>query len=172
MQTVNPHDSVILVQDEPRGPSQLIEVPVTVAQSRIPFPDIQQLRSLVKQNIIIKQMRLITADVLTNGVITGFVNAPASELQKITLLIYCEGWEKGQYIPILTLNDTTYAASLYPHRYHETRFNNWQNVDWSKSYLQYANGTVAVPGDAGYCVMLDVQYLKFDAQGKEIIGPS
>jgi hypothetical protein len=172
MQTVNPHDSIILVQDEPRGPSQLIEVPVTVAQSRIPFPDIQQLRSLVNQNIIIKQMRLITLDVLTNGVITGFANAPVAELQKITLLLYCEGWEKGQYIPILTLNDCNVDGGTFPHRYHETRFNNWQNVDWSKSYLQYANGTTAAPGEDGYCVMLDVQYLKFDSQGKEIIRPS
>src|ERR1700690_2654698 len=107
MQTVNPHDSIILVQDEPRGPSQLIEIPVTVTgQSRIAFPDIQQLRSLVNQNIIIKQMRLITKEILTNGTITGFVNAPVTELQKIALLIYCEGWEKGQYIPILTLSDT------------------------------------------------------------------
>jgi hypothetical protein len=172
MNTVNPHDSIILVQDEPRGPSQLVEIPVTVAQSRIAFPDIQQLRALVNQNIIIKQMRLITLEVLTNGVITGYPNAPITELQKITLLLYCEGWEKGQYIPILTLNDTTIPGGTFTHRYHETRFNNWQKVDWSKSYLQYANGTVAVPGETGYCVMLDIQYLKFDADGKEIIGPS
>lgn len=160
---------IIFVQEEPRGPSQLIEVPVTAGQQRVNFPDVQQLRSLVNQTIIVKEIRLITADVLVQGPITGLGASPVTELQKISLVIYCEGWEKAQYLPILILNDMALAAGPNPHRYSGTRFNNWRNVDWSKTFLQYSNGTASV---GSYVVMLDVVYLKIDAQGNEIIGAS
>jgi hypothetical protein len=173
------YDKIVLVQEEPRGPSQTIEVPVTGAASNsIPFPEIQQLKSQQGQTIIIKAMRLITQDVLTNGIITGFANAPLTELQKITLVIYCEGWQKALYLPVLTLNDVGTPGGTFPHRYHNTRFSNWQNVDWSKSFLIYSNGTTSVPGEEGYCVMFDVEYIKINGNpnsksyGQEIIGPS
>lgn len=154
-------DRVVLVQEEPRGPSQLIEVPVTtVGVNQVQFPDIQQLRSDQTQQIVIKKMRLITGDVLTNGIISGAVNAPVTELQKIALIIYCEGWEKGQLIPVLTLNDMTFAGSAFPHNYQPGMgFNNWKSVDWSKSKLVWANGTASV--GAPYVVMFDVVYTRF-----------
>lgn len=161
----------ILVLQEPRGASQLIEVPVTAAGlQRVQFPDVQQLRSLANQVIIIKEIRLITIDVLTNGPITGLAAAAITELQKLSLVIYCEGWEKAQYLPVLVLNDMSVPAGTAPHRYGPTRFDNWQNVDWSKTFLQYANGTVSA--GAPYCVMFDVVYQKFDASGREIRGAS
>lgn len=164
-------DNIVLVQEEPRGPSQLIEVPVLAnGRGSITFPDIQQLRSLTTQRIIIKALRLITADTLTNGPLTGQPTAPVAELQKISLIIYCEGWQKAQYLPILTLNDMTLPGGAIPHRYHQTRFNNWENVDWSKTFLQFSNGTVSA--NAPYVVLLDAEYIKLDASGKEIIGPS
>lgn len=168
-------DQFVFVQQEPRGPSQLIEVPVpSSGKQRIAFPDIQQLRSLTTQRIIIKGIRLITKDVLTNGPVTGNVNAPDTELVKISLVLYCEGWEKAQFIPVLVLNDVTFVGAggqAFPNRYHATRFNNWENVDWSKSYMQYSNGTSSV-ADTPYCVMFDVEYIKLDANGKLIVGPS
>lgn len=162
------HDKLIFVQEAPRGPSQLIEIPVTVnGVQRVNFPDVQQLRSLVNQRIIVKEMRLITVDTLTNAPIGGQVTAPTAELQKMTLVIYCEGWEKAQLMPIMILNDVENTA---PHRFSPTRFNNWANVDWSKSFIQYSNGTVSA--GVPYAVMIDVVYEKLDASGKEIIGPS
>jgi len=164
-------EQYVFVQSEPRGPSQLIEVAVpTNGKQRIPFPDVQQLRSTTTQRIIIKGMRLITGSVLTNGPVTGNANAPQSELQKISLVIYCEGWEKAQFIPVLVLNDVQASSDDFPHRYHATRFNNWENVDWTKSYLQYSNGTSTA--NTPYCVMFDVEYIKLDGDGKLIIGPS
>lgn len=165
-------DQFVFVQQEPRGPSQLIEVPVSSSgKQRIPFPDIQQLRSMTTQRIIIKGIRLITHEVLTNGPVTGNVNAPVTELVKISLVLYCEGWEKAQFIPVLILNDAPLPGGTFAHRYHATRFNNWENVDWSKSYMQYSNGTSSVV-DTPYCVMFDVEYIKLDASGKLIVGPS
>lgn len=164
-------NTIVLVQDEPRGPSQLIEVQVTTnGRQRVPFPDVDQLRSTGTQRIIVKQIRLITDIVLTNGPISGLVAAPLAELQKMSLVIYCEGWEKAQYLPLLVLNDLTDDNGGTIHRYSPTNFDNWVNIDWSKTYLQYSNGTLSA--NAPYCVMLDVVYTKLNNQGAEIIGPS
>jgi len=162
---------IILVQQEPRGPSQLIEVPVTPTSngSKIPFPDIQQLKSDADQVVIIKTLRLITVEVLARGVLNDLANAPLTELQKISLILYSEGWEKGENIPILSLNDIALPGGTFPHTYHQTRFADWKKVDWTKSYLIYGNGTTAVPS---YVVMLDCEYQKFNNRGQEIKGIS
>lgn len=163
--------SIALVQEEPRGPSQLIEVPVgTNGLNRVNLPDIQQLRSTQTENIILKGMRLVIASVLTNGIISGTVNAANTELAKIALVLYCEGWEKMQYMPLFTMNDMFDPGGTAPHNFNPTRFNNWRKVDWTKSYLQYANGTVSV--GAPYVVMFDVLYEKLDANNMVIVGPS
>lgn len=161
----------VVVQDEPRGPSVLIEVPVaTNGQQRIPFNDISQLRSTVDTKIVIKGLRLISAEILTNGVINASPVAPATELQKMALTLYAEGWEKGQTIPILTLNDMAFTVGAIPFRFNATKFDNWVNVDWPKSYLQLANGTTTA--GAPYVVLLDCEYIRLDAQNRIIIGPS
>lgn len=172
-------DRVILVQEEPRGPSQLVEIPVPRSGiTKLQFPDVQQLRSDQTQQIVIKAIRLITLDFLTNGMISAGVNAPVTELQKMSVVLYCEGWEKGQLIPILTFNDGTFAGSTFPHVYHKMRFNNWESVDWSKSYVQFANGTSSV-AETPYNIILDVEYTRFKLQMingvknyVEIIGPN
>lgn len=161
----------VLVQEEPRGPSVLIEVNVPInGQQRIPFPDISQLRSTVYQQIVLKGLRLISAEVLTNGIISGNPTAPAAELAKMAITIYAEGWEKGQTIPILPLNDMTFTVGAIPFRQRPTMFDNWVNVDWPKSYLQFANGTVSA--GAPYVVLLDCLYIRLDATGQIINGPS
>lgn len=159
----------ILVQEEPRGPSVLIEVNVNNNGSqRVPFPDISQLRSTTDLKIVIKGLRLVPSSVLTNGVISSNVTAPDSELQKMALTIYAEGWEKGQTIPMLTFND--FQNTIIPNRFNPTRFDNWVNVDWPKSYIQYANGTSSV--GAPYVVLLDCEYVRLNAQNLIVTGPS
>lgn len=162
------NEQLIFLQDEPRGPSQLIEIPVTAnGKSRIPIPEQTQLKSDQDQKVIIKMLRLITADVLTNAVLSGNVNAPITELQKITLVLYCEGWLKGQSIPILTLNDMQLVGGTTPNAPQTTKFNNWVNVDWTKSYIEFSNGTGGSAGQP-YSVIIDVLYLKIDKDGNEI----
>jgi len=168
---MNQNKQLIFLQDEPRGPSQLVEVDITAnGLQRKNFPDQQELRSTTEQKIIVKAIRLITADVLTNSILSGNPTAPTAELQKMALVIYCEGWEKAQYIPILTLNDMSLPGGTNPHNYSMTKFDNWVNVDWPKSYIQFANGTVSA--NAPYTVMIDVLYIKLDAQGNLIKGAS
>lgn len=161
----------VLVQEEPRGPSILIEVNVNQnGLQRVPFPDISQLRSTVTQRIVIKGLRLISSEVLTNGIISGNPTAPATELAKMGVTIYAEGWEKGQSIPILTMNDMQFTVGAIPFRFNATRFDNWVAVDWPKSYLQFANGTVSA--GAPYVVLLDCEYVRLNADNRLIIGPS
>jgi len=140
-------NKVILVQEEPRGPSELIEVPIAAAAQQAVFPDNQQLRSLIGQNIIIKKMRLVTAKVLTNAPILGTAVTPLIDLRKMVLVLYAEGWEKGHNIPVLSLNDfadgDSAVATTIPYRNTPSAFDSWKNVDWSKSKLVFANGTSA-----------------------------
>lgn len=157
----------ILVQDEPRGASQLVEIPVTAGSNRIALPDVQQLRSTVNSQVIIKKIRLIPPTVLTNGITINAANATVAELQKMTLVLYSEMWQKGQYIPLLTFNDFNNSGTA-PNRFASTALNNWKRVDWSQSFLQLGNGLVTV---GNYVVMLDVEYIKLNAQNVEIEGP-
>lgn len=169
-------ERLVLVQEEPRGPSQLIEVNVTTAGlTKVNFPDIANLRNQEDQIIIIKKIQPIIDTVLTNAPISGNAVAPLAELQKISLVLYCEGWEKGQLIPVLSLNNMFTEASNIPYRQTPVKFDSWRNLDWNKSYLQYSNGTVTA--NVPYTVVFDVEYVKLrkdPATGGlvEIIGPA
>jgi hypothetical protein len=161
---------IILIQEEPRGPSQLVEVPVVQnGVSKVPFPDIQQLRSDTTQKVIIKGVRLVTQDTLIGPVVAASgANAPLAELQKLTLTLYSDGWEKGQNIPLLVLNDVATPAGTFPYRMVATKFSDWKNVDWTKSFLQYANGQVSA--GAPYTVIFDVEYQRLNQFGTPITG--
>lgn len=161
-------NQVFFVQQEPRGPSELVEIPVTTdGANRVNIPDIQQLRSQRGQTIVIKAIRLIPPDILSRGIINDAANAPITELQKLVLVLYSMGWEKGHNIPLLTLNDSSNSQVGVPHVYNKTNFSDWQNVDWSKSYIQYGNGTGGSAGSP-YVVILDVEYIKLNSEGQVI----
>lgn len=166
--------NVIMLQEQPRGPSILVEIPIVAGTQRQNLPDVQQLRSQEGQIIIIKAIRTITAKILTNAITLQGVVAPVAELRKMALTLYCEGWEKGKYIPLLVMNDTADAdattATTIQYRNNPTRFDNWRNVDWAQSYIQFANGTA--PVGAPYNVVLEVEYQKLNAAGVPILGPS
>lgn len=159
----------ILVQEEPRGPSMLIEIPVPAqVVSKVALPIIQQLNNDTTQKIIIKGLRLIPDFLLTAAPTNGGINAPLTELQKISLTLYSQGWEKGYLIPILSLNDSFCEGSGVPFRMHTTKMADWTNVDWNKSYLQYGNGTPS-SGNA-YNIILEVEYVRLDNNGNLIDG--
>lgn len=163
-------DKMILVQEEPRGPSQLIEIQVTQnGLSSVTLPIVQQLVSDVEQKIVIKGIRTVTIAELAVGPQSGLANAPLTELQKISLLLYSEGWQKGKNIPILALNDTFTEGSGIPFRNKPTKFADWTRVNWNKSELIYSNGTVVA--GASYCVILEVDYVRFDKNGALWTGP-
>lgn len=164
------NNKVFLVQEEPRGPSQTIEINVTTnGISQVAFPDVPELRNQIDQAVIIKALRCIPDSVLTNAPVSGFAVAPLTELQKISLILYCEGWQKGKNIPILTLVDTFTEASGIPWKDRTTQLANWENVDWNKSTLQFSNGQVSA--GQPYTVLLEVEFVKINKNGDEIVGP-
>lgn len=154
--------SKIFVQEEPRVASELIEIPVASGASRATIPDVPQLRNQGDQVIVIKSIRLITAKVLSTGPVTGTTNMALADLIKCSLVLYSDGWEKGHLIPLLVLNDVADSdgttATTIPFRYSKTALANWQNVDWNKSYIQFASGTTA---SAARVVILEVEYQRF-----------
>lgn len=163
-------DRLILVQEEPKGPYQMIEIAVTRAGLQtVPFPDVPQLRSTGTRKIIIKGISLVTSDVLTNAPVSGNVNAPFTEIQKMTLIIYCEGWEKAQYLPLMDLNDSFFFGGNFPNSMKTMKFNNWQDVDWNKTKIQLSNGTLTV--GAPYSVLLGIDYIVLNSNNEEIVGP-
>lgn len=166
-------NEIILVQEEPRGASQLLECPVTAGATKQRLPDNNQLRSVVGQTIVIKGIRLITDKVLADAVNFALPNAPLADLINMVLVIYCEGWERAQMIPLLVLNDMAdadaTAATTIPYRNKATKFDNWRNVDWAKSFFQWTSGNSA---QSDFCVIFDVEYVKLDNNNQPIIGPS
>jgi hypothetical protein len=168
-QILRPAQSLFLLQDEPRGASQLIEVLIpAVGTARQLLPVIQNLQSQTNVDVILKAFRLIPPTVLTNAPTLTGVNAPLTELVKMSLVLYSEEWEKGTLIPLCTLIDTFTEGSGVPWRTKTTRFDDWRNVNWGKSYIQFSNGLAAV--GAPYVVIFEAEYQKFNKAGKEIQG--
>lgn len=162
-------DKIIIVPEAPRGASQLIEIAVPQnGLGKVQLPVVQQLQNDTTQKVIIKALRLVTVDVLAMAPTLGGPNAPLTELVKMTLTLYSEGWEKGQLIPILALNDTFTEGSGMPWRVHTTRLDDWINVDWNKSFIQFNNGTVSA--GTPYNVILEAEYLRLDTQGNPMRG--
>lgn len=159
-----------LIQEEPRGPSQLIEIPITTAQQNVKLPQIQELMSVDNQIIVIKALRLITFKVVTTTP-TGATNAPLGQLQIAYLVLWSQGWIKGQQIPLLTLNDMVDAdsanATTVPYRNRTTRLDDWKKVDWNKSTIQF--GVAPTPT---YSILLEVEYQRYDLKGNIIEGPA
>jgi len=113
---------------------------------------------------------VVTPKVLTNAPVSGLALAARAELIKASLVLYCQGWEQEQYVPLLRLNgfqdsDATTATTI-PYVKDFQAFANLNNVDWTKSRVQYSNGTVSA--SSSYAFLLGVQYLVFDNNGNEI----
>jgi len=174
-------NNLMLVQEEPRGPSQIIEVtPLANGLSKVNFPDVSNLRNEADQIIIIKAMRVVVPGVLNIAPVSGNPVAPLTELQKCSAVLYCEGWLKGNYIPLLEMNDLFIEGSGIPYRNRTMKLDSWKNLDWSKSFIEFSNGTVTV--GVPYTFVFEVEYVKMRyeiaADGTktgnlvEIIGPA
>lgn len=169
-------NQVILVQEEPISCFEIIETsvaPTAGGQFTIQLPDSQQLRSDTDQTIVVKAIRVTVPGKLAFGPVTGLPIAPVAELQKISLTLYSQGWQRGHNMPLLNFNDVVVPAGVEPYRYTSTRLNDWKKIDWPKSYFLYSNGSGgAAPGATGYCIMLEVEYVRLTAQGVIMEGPN
>jgi hypothetical protein len=160
---------ILLVQEAPRGPSTTIEVAIAPGISSVAFNVEQDLISNTTQNVIITSLRLVTAPELAFATVSGLVNAPLTECQKVSALVYAEGWNKGFNIPVLSLNNVFTEGSGFPFRDRTQKLANWKDVVWNKTQLIFSNGQ---PSVGTYSFIFEVEYVRYDAKGVEIIGPS
>lgn len=151
---------VVLIKEEPRGPSQLIEIPVPAqAVSTVTLPTIMNLQSTTDKIIIIKKLRVIPLPVLATGPLQGLANAPLTELQKCSLVLYSQQWIKGQQIPLGTLIDVYVEGSGFPWKENVAPLDGWRDVDWNKSFIQYSNGTPS--NGTAYEFIIEAEYLMY-----------
>jgi len=158
----------MLIQSQPIKNWTLVETVIAVGNTRIPIQDQPMLKSYAGHKVVIKGIELITAKGLTHGVLNSAANITRADLIKTVLVLYCNGWEQVQYLPLSRLiglhdADATTATTV-PFMDQPTFFENLSDVDWTKSYFLTANGqSIATAG----VIMLGVQYQVFNDQGQE-----
>lgn len=125
------------------------------AGNRVAFQDVPQLRTMVDQEIYLKDVEVFLTNAYAssqiNSAITGLVE---SEAIKAVLCLYVTGEEKIHFIPILKLNhmhDPNIPFQPYPNY-----FADLAKVDWTKSYVQFSS----VPAGTPYVMPFCVTYLK------------
>lgn len=164
-------EQITLIQEQPVTNYTLVEVPVTSnGLTQINIPDQPMLKSYSDHRVIVKTIELIPDKVLSKAVLSGNTNAPRSELLKASLVLYCDGWEREQNVPLLRLNafndSDSAAATTIPFVSKFTAFENLKSVDWTKSRIQFSNGQSSA--GSTYSFVFGVQYVVIDNAGNFI----
>jgi len=163
--------NTLLVKETPINNFTLVDIPVTAnGLTKVAIQDQPLLKSYSNHRVVVKGLRAITAKILTNAPISGNAISTRAELLKASLVLYCNGWEKEQYIPLLMLNpmadaDATTATTI-PYAFNPMDFIDLKDVDWTKSYIQYSNGTSSA--NSTYSFLLAVNYLILNDSGQEV----
>jgi hypothetical protein len=139
---------------------ELMELTVPAgAGTRVNFQDNPQLRTMIDQEIYVKDIELF----LTNSYANSQVN-PAlpgltlAEAIKAVLCLYVQGEERIHFIPLLKLNHITDAA--VPFQEQANQFADLAKVDWTKSYIQFSVAPAGTPYVMPFCV----NYIKIQKQ--------
>lgn len=128
----------------------------TAAGSRVPFDTIPVLRNQTNQTIYIQRMRTFLTTAYANSQKTpALPGLAAADLPKAVLVLYFENAENAKYIPLAMLNNIQDAASN-PFQQSPEEFDNLQNVDWDKCYVQFSSA----PNAASFVIPFGVSYAK------------
>lgn len=137
---------------------EMVELTVptgTAAGSRVVFNTIPQLRNQLNQVIHIKDIEVFPitsyAKSQTNPAINGMV---ATEISKLVLVLYTNGEEGVKQIPLVKLIHTDDKVNPFQQEFNG--FDDLQNVDWDKSYVQFNAAAAAGP----YVIPFGVTYMK------------
>lgn len=134
---------------------------------RFYFETQPQLRNQSDQIIIIKGIQLYLVTAYAFSQVTNTVpGVTAAEAIKATLTLYVNGQEDVKNIPLPQLNNINDLAS--PFQQEIQNFADLQNVDWSKSYVQFSAAAAGSP----YVIPFGVTYMRMkknpEAPGKWI----
>lgn len=137
---------------------ELVELTIPAAATgRVAFNTIPQLRNQADQRITIVDVEVFP--ITSYGASQNTNTIPgmaATEIPKAVLVLYVNGEESIKMIPLaklLHIQDTT----PIPFQQQLQGFANLENVDWSKSYVQFN----AAAAGATYVIPFGVTYLRF-----------
>lgn len=133
---------------------EMVELPVTANNAgRFSFNAIPQLRNQADQQIIIQAITVFTVSTYTNSQNNNAVPGIAlAEVPKVALVLYVNGEESVRLIPLallITIQDFASVNQQVPYA-----FQNLQNVDFEKSYVQFNAAAAGTP----YVIPFGIHY--------------
>lgn len=138
---------------------ELIEVIIPASSTgAVPFPDVPNLRNQSDQKITVIDIEFFPDYVYANSFVnTAVVGTPIGEIPKAAVVLYVNGEESIRRIPLGKLNYVQNAGIAAPFSIERIAFDELQNVDWPKSYIQFNAAAQATQ----YIIPIGVTYLKF-----------
>jgi len=135
---------------------EIVELTINANQNgRFYFNSQPQLRNQADQLIIIQGVQVYPVTVYSNSQVTNTVaGVAATELIKAALVLYVNGAEDVKLIPLPQLNNINDLAS--PFQQEIQRFADLNNVDLSKSYVQFSAAAAGAP----YVIPFGISYLR------------
>lgn len=125
---------------------ELVELTISATVAgRFNFDTIPQLRNSANQLIVIKGIDVFTSSEYANSQFNAAVPGIApTDLKKAVLVLYTDGEEAVHYIPLHKLyNMASNATAGVPYNNTYVSFDSLTNVDWDKSYIQFATAPAA-----------------------------
>jgi hypothetical protein len=144
---------------------ELVELTIpagVAAGSRVAFNTIPQLRNQANQTITIQDIAVYPDTSYGHSQVTPtVVGFPVAEIPKGVLVLYVNGEESIKMIPLAELIHINDAANPFQQNWYP--FNDLENVDWDKSYVQFNAAAAGNP----YIIPFGIRYMRFmkDAQG-------
>jgi len=138
---------------------ELIEVIIPASSTgAVQFPDVPNLRNQTDQKITVIDMEFFPDYVYANSFVnTAVPGTPIGEIPKAAIVLYVNGEESIRRIPLGKVNYSNNPGVGAPFSVERVAFDDLQNVDWPKSYIQFNAAAAAL----NYIIPIGVTYLKF-----------
>ena len=131
------------------------------ATGAVPFPDVPNLRNQTDQRIIVKDLEFFPDYVYARSFLnTTVIGTPVTEIPKIAIVLYVNGEESIRRIPLAKINYSQAPGVATVFQMERVAFDQLENVDWPKSYIQFNAAASATQ----YVLPIGVTYLKFKQQ--------
>lgn len=136
---------------------ELVEITIPATTTgRVNFNTIPQLRNQPDQLIVIKNIEAFTVESYANSQQTpALPGLPIADIPKAVLVLYVNGEESVKMIPLSKLLHVQTAAGT-PFQQIMEGFDDLTNVDFDKSYVQFATASNA----AAYVIPFGITYLR------------
>ena len=136
---------------------ELVELTVPAATlGRVTFQTIPQLRNQPDQIIQINAIHIFPITSYANSQATSVLpGMPAADIPKAVLVLYVNGEESIKMIPLAQMIHINDFASPYQEQL--WLFDQLKNVDFDKSYVQFAVASDA----AAYVIPFGINYIRF-----------